>query len=643
VAATRRLAAVMFTDIVGYTTLAQFNEAKALQLLHRHNDLIRSIFPRHRGREIKTIGDSFLLEFDSAVDATECAIGIQRLFRQDNATHPPEECVRIRIGIHLGDVIHTDTDVLGDAVNIASRIEPLAEPEGVCVSGPIYEAVHNKLDCRFEKLDPKPLKNVQFPPAVYRALLPWSGAEAPLIARTARNRIAVLPFANMSPDPDDAYFADGITEELIATLAEVPGLRVVSRTSVEPYKQQKKSLREIGSDLHVDTVLEGSVRKIGDQLRITVQLIQTDTDERMWSARYDRKLENVFEIQTEVARTVAENLRIRLNADVKEELPTQPEVTSASRLEFLKGVALWRERTKQTLFEAKECYQRAIALDERNARAYAELAAVLRLLRNEYGHQPSADPARSERALIERALEIDPGLAEAHAALGALLIHEYRWPEAERELTLALSRNPNYVLAHNSYGILLQNTGRFEAALREWGLAEETDPLYSSPLNNQAELLTSLGRFDEARAKLQRLGEISKKGAVYQQCVAYYALATHDFPTALGHIERLEALEPERVSGAALRGIYFGVTGQREKAEELLRRLKDLPEKGGHRDDVLAKIYATLGDRDECFRWLERGFGIRAISFGEWRASVLLADVVNDPRFQDLLERANLK
>jgi adenylate cyclase len=632
----------MFTDIVGYTALTQFNEASALRLLQRHNDLLRPLFPRFHGREIKTIGDSFLLEFDSALDATECAFAIQHLLRQENATHSPEECVRIRVGIHLGDVVDTDTDILGDAVNVASRIHSLAEPEGVCVTGPVFEAVHNKIAIRFEKLDPKPLKNIQFPPAVYRILLPWSGAEAPLAARTARNRIAVLPFANMSPNPDDAYFADGITEELITTLAEVPGIRVVSRTSVEPYKQQKKSLRDIGDDLHVDTVLEGSVRKVGDQLRITVQLIQTDNDEHLWAARYDRKLENVFEIQTEVARTVAQNLRTRLHADVKEEIRAQPAVSPESHLEYLKGLTLWRERTQQSLLEAKERYQRAIELDDRNARANAELAAVLRLLRNEYGYRPSADPVRTERALIDRALEIDPDLAEGHASLGALLQLDYRWSEAERELVLAISRNPSYVLAHNSYGILHYNWGRSEAALREWTLAEEADPLYSSPLFNQAGVLARLGRLDEARAKLQRLGEVSKKGPVYQRGVADYALVTRDFATALRHLERSEALEPERLDTIELRGTYFALQGQREEAQEVLRRLNDFPEVGGRRDNALAKVYAYLGDRDECFRWLERGFGIRAISFADWRADPLLAAVANDPRFQDLLKRANL-
>lgn len=639
---TRRLAAVMFTDIVGYTALTQLNEASALQLLRRHNELLRPVFSRFRGREIKTIGDSFMVEFESALDAMNCAVELQRFLRQDNATRAPEERVRVRVGIHSGDVVESESDLLGDAVNVASRIEPLAEPEGICVTGPVFEAVRNKVPYSFEKLDPKPLKNVRFPPTIYRTILPWSGAEPPLLARSARNRIAVLPFANMSPSPDDAYFADGMTEELIAVLAEVPGLRVVSRTSVEPYKQQKKSVRDIGNELHVDTVLEGSVRKAGDRLRITVQLIQTDTDDHLWSARYDRRLADVFEMQTEIAQAVAESLRTRLQADVKEEVRPPLAVSPESHVEYLKGLALWRERTEQSLLEAGERFEHAIELDGRNARAYAELSAVRRLLRNEYGHQPSADPARSARALAERALELDPDLAEGHASLGALHLHDFRWSEAEKELTLALARNPSYVLAHNSYGILLSSMGRHEAALREWSLAEEADPLYPSPLINQAGKLTFLGRLDEARAKLQRLGEVTKKGIVYQVCVAQYALLTRDLATALRHIERAEALEPGRFSNFPLRSAYWGLAGQPERAEDSLRRLKELPEVG-FRDDALAQAYACLGNRDECFRWLERGFGIRAVSFGSWRGDALLAPITDDPRFHDLLKRANLE
>src|SRR5580658_4598510 len=258
----RRLAAIMFTDIVGFSTLTQSNEADALQLLEHHNQFLRPFFARFHGREVKTIGDSFLVEFESALEATTCAVEIQRSLRASRASTPARDQFRLRIGIHLGDVVASEGDVFGDAVNNASRIEPLAEPDGVCISGPVFDQVQNKVDLHFDRVDAPGLKNIQMPIPVYRILFSpepaADGASGGGVDTT--RRLAVLPFTNMSADPQDEFFADGLTEEIITELSRIASLRVIARTSVMRYKAVPKSVREVGTDLRVHYVVEGSVR-----------------------------------------------------------------------------------------------------------------------------------------------------------------------------------------------------------------------------------------------------------------------------------------------------------------------------------------------------------------------------------------------
>ena len=265
----------MFTDLAGFTPLAQADEAGALRLLKEQEKMIRPILETHRGRKVKSMGDGLLIEFLNALDTVECGVDLQRQAHERNAREGAQP-LQLRVGIHLGDVQQRGTDIFGDAVNIASRIEPLAEPGGVCLSDPVYVQVRNKVPYQLEKLGPKSLKGVREPIDVYRIVLPWAKEEAPAPGPSPP-RLAVLPLVNISPDPRDDYFAAPLTEELITVLSQIRGLRVISRTSVNQNKGTTKPLALIGSELGADSVLEGSVRKAGDRLRIAVQLIDTRT------------------------------------------------------------------------------------------------------------------------------------------------------------------------------------------------------------------------------------------------------------------------------------------------------------------------------------------------------------------------------
>lgn len=301
----------MFTDIVGFSSLTQKNERLALELLEEHRKIVRPIIASHNGHEIKTIGDAFLIEFGSALEATQCAIDVQKSLHDYHQRSTAERRIHLRVGVHVGDVVQRQSDILGDAVNIASRIEPLAEADGICISEQVYAQVRNKLDCQIEELGPHELKNIDYPVNVYRILPPWEDSAMAQV-RLDRKRVAVLPFLNISPDPNDAYFADGLTEELMVRLSSISGLKVIARTSIMRYKGTSKSVREIGKELESGSVLEGSVRKAVNRLRVTAQLIDATTQEHLWAQNYDRDLEDVFAIQTEVAENVSNALKTQL-------------------------------------------------------------------------------------------------------------------------------------------------------------------------------------------------------------------------------------------------------------------------------------------------------------------------------------------
>jgi adenylate cyclase len=280
----RRLSAIVFTDIVGYSAFSERNESLAMRLLDTHNSLVRRVMERHGGREVKTIGDSFLLEFPSALEAVRFAIEAQDEFGRSPQEGPSGETISVRIGVHVGDVISRDGDLFGDAVNIASRIVEVAQGGEVCISGNVYDQVRNKVRVGMEKLPSQSLRGIESKVDLY-VMVPQAEASFEGPTPNPANRIAVLPFANISPDPNDGYFAEGLTEELISELSGVQGLRVIARTSVERYKAAPKNARQIGAELKVSHLLEGSVRKAGNRIRVTAHLVDTESQEEVWSDR----------------------------------------------------------------------------------------------------------------------------------------------------------------------------------------------------------------------------------------------------------------------------------------------------------------------------------------------------------------------
>src|SRR5712664_1254927 len=277
----------MFTDLVGYTALGQRSEDLALSVIDDQRKLLRPVFKKYAGREIKTMGDAFLVEFSSALNAVKCACEIQKAAREFNSSLDEERRVHLRVGVHLGDIVESEGDISGDSVNVASRIESLADDGGVCITRQVYDQVQNKFELPLESIGPKSLRNVSSSMEVYRMVMPWDDARTILPSEHDTRRIAILPFANISPDPSDEYFSDGMTDELIAVLSKIGGLRVVARTSAMRFKGEKATARSIGQELKVGSLVEGSVRKSKNRVRITVQLVNTQSEEQLWAETYD--------------------------------------------------------------------------------------------------------------------------------------------------------------------------------------------------------------------------------------------------------------------------------------------------------------------------------------------------------------------
>jgi adenylate cyclase len=632
----RRLAAIMFTDMIGYTALGQKNESLSLALLDEQRKLVRPILMKHDGREVKTIGDAFFVEFPSALDAVRCAYDIQRASREFNISLPEPRRFHLRVGVHLGDVVESEGDVSGDAVNAASRIEPLAEDGGVCLSRQVYDHVRNKFELPLTSLGVKSLKNIAEPLELFKMEMPWSrtkDAEASHVAD--RQRIAVLPFENISPSPADAYVSDGLTEETISTLSKISGLRVIARTSVLRYRGSDKGIAEIGRELGVGTVLEGSVRKMGDKLRVTVQLIDSGTEEHLWAEDYDRRMEDVFEVQKEIATKVAEGLRVKLQPREKRRLEKKSTEKSAAFTLYLKGRHFWNERSEEGFRKAREYFEKAIEADPGYAQAYVGLAdnylqmAFQNLIPTKEAHPKS-------KHLILRALEIDKTLAEAHTTLGYLYSDNGDWKEAETEFKKAIELNPSYPTAHFWYSILLTWQERHDEAITQAKKAEELDPFSPSIIIAVGQALTYARRYDEAIKRLTRIVQTNPDTYNPRFLLTLAYLYKGEHAQALEEAKKTIAVSKtpiERVVASV--GLAEAGLGHTVEARKILRDL----ERRHAQMILVAALHNSLGEREEAMRCLETGYRNGDAGLGWVKVVPNLDNLRNDPRFQSLITK----
>lgn len=487
------------------------------------------------------------------------------------------------------------------------------------------------------------VSQITLPVAVERAIEARLGGleGGSRLANPPPRRIAVLPFANLSPDPNDGYFSDGLTEELISVISQLGGLQVIARTSVMTYKSTSKGVAQIGAELGVSSILEGTVRKAGSRLRITVQLIDVSSQAHLWSGILDRVLDDVFAVQTEIAQKVAETLEIELRGAEQARLQARPKVRSDSYLAYLKGRTLLEGRAPAALGGAKAEFERAIALDPENAAAYSGLADTSILL-GAYAGMAWDDALDSARTWATRAVEIDPNLSEAHASLGLVNEYLFRYDDSEREFVRALSLNPGSASTRHWYAEVLWDLDRPDDALREQLQAQELDPLclvnYASP----AYLLMYLGRYEEARDLIDKAGELEGYGTVYHDLEICFHLLRSEFALASQHLDQNRESKSRDPPIAGAYAELYALTGQRDKANEFLERLKAVPGTRFGKAETIALVECCLGNLDECFRWLDQAVKDHALQLRRFRTHPWAKPIREDPRFQELLRGIGL-
>jgi TolB-like protein/class 3 adenylate cyclase/Tfp pilus assembly protein PilF len=671
----RKLAAIMFTDMVGYSALSQRNEKLAQELLEEHRALLRAVFPRFNGTEIKTIGDAFLVEFQSALEAAQCAIEIQRTLAKRNHDVPAERRIELKIGIHIGDVVHRGGDVYGDGVNIASRIEPLAGAGGICVSMDVERQIRNALEARFERLGPAELKNISVPMELFRIVLPWetssssrreeahsepgarkaerarrseslvtsaatrfgwiavlvilavgvgwwfvhqsgqapkpgvsspgatNSPEAATTSATGQKSIAVLPFVNMSADKADEYLSDGMTEELLNALAKVPGLRVPGRSSSFAFKGKTEQdiFRKVGEQLRVNTVLEGSVRKAGDKLRITAQLINVADGFHLWSEIYDRDMTNIFAIQSDVAQRVAAALKIQLGVEATERLAKRPTENLEAYQHYLRAHNEWHKFTKEGFEKSIEHANEALRLDARFALAWDMMGRAY-TASGSIGYLRPTEAWPNAAAALDKALALDSQLAEAHATRGALALFQAHWEMARRELEIALQLKPSNPDSHELYSLYYAAMGRPQEALRAITRAQELDPLRPNAAAHIANCHLYLGHYEraiqEGRKGLQNAPDFPNLRTAL--AVAY--IANGNPAESVAVMEEYRGVETNPFALSVL-GYAYAAAGRKAEAVRVLEKLGQLSPVA---PTCWARVYLGLGETNRALEWLER-------------------------------------
>lgn len=626
----------MFTDMAGFTSITHSNERLSLELLEEQRSMVRSKLPKYQGKEVKTMGDGFLVVFASALEATRCAVDIQEGLESWNSSQPRERQLGVRIGIHVGDVIQEGDDIVGDGVNIASRIEPLAEAGGICVSRQVYDQIHNKFERPLVSLGIQRLKHIEEPVEVYKVIIKGGVVPSTSIP-PERRRIAVLPLRSMSPDPKDEYFSEGMTEELISTLSRMAGFKVIARTSIMKYKETQKSVAEISGELGAGVLLEGSVRMAGNRLRINVQLVDPATEERIWSQEYDRELADVFAVQSDIAHQVAESLKSEI-------LHISRAVDSGTHdpgayTDYLRGRYFWNKRNEESLAKAIECFNESLKKDPGFPQAQTGLAdayaarALLEFL-------PPRDAYPAAKAAAKKALALDDGLSEAHTSLGLVLYqYEWDWNGAEDEFRRAIQLNPNYAPAHHFYADYLKAMGRFEEALNEIRRAQELDPLSLAINTGVGHVLYLSRKYDEAIDQYRKTVELDPSFIQTHLWFGRPYLQKGMYKEAIEELEKAVSLSARSTIALGMLGHAYASAGRIDEANSVLKELEQRSRERYVASYWIATIYNGFRNPERVFEWFTKAYDERS-SWLVWiNVEPRLDWVRSDSRFMSLLKK----
>ena len=675
---TRQLAAIMFTDIVGYTALMGDDERKAFQLLKKNRQIQQPLIKQYNGTWIKELGDGVLASFYTATDAVFCAAAIHQ------ATQTVEG-LQLRIGIHLGEVIFENNDVFGDGVNIASRLQAMASIGSTWVSEAVYKNLVNKKEITSEFIKEERLKNVTEPVKVYeitvkeipgflpdniKAYKQQSSAGSPVKkstllisaiilfivlsaayfiffnkqtvpaavhSATPAKSIAVLPFVNMSNDPEQEYFSDGITEDIITQVSKISDLKVISRTAVMQYKATKKKVQEIGKELDVSTILEGSVRRSGKQVRVVAQLINTSTNEHLWAESYDEELTQIFAVQSKVAEKIASALKAKFTPATKEQLETKLTESAEAYDLYLRGKFYFNEDNRPGVDTSIIIFERAIAIDPKFALAYAALARAY--TEKYFSYDPQKKWREQAFVALEKALTLYPELPEAYLARAKLLwIHENNFPHEQTvvEVKRAIALRPNFTEARRFLSATYSHIGLHEKASVELQKALELNPQDLETLSQVVHQLYYEQKFVEMLSANSKLPD-DYGGAfnVARNTEVLLRLGKRD--EVRNRIVELLKEYPEHSVTNSLAAIFYATEGNKELSNQKIEKAIRTGTSFGHFHHTAYNIgvaYAIMNNHPEAIRWLQNATedGLPCYTF-----------IANDPYLENLRNNAQFK
>ncbi len=643
----RQLAAILFTDIEGYTAIMQKNEQSAILIKDRHREVIQKEHERFEGRVIQFYGDGTLSIFKSAVQAVQCALAMQQIFCN-------KPVVPVRMGIHLGDIIINDEHVVGDGVNVASRIESLGVTGSILISDKVNSELHNHPQIKTLSMGTYHFKNVDREIEVFAiddecVVKPMPNTlkgktqekESNAFRPVPEKSIAVLPFINMSNDPEQEYFSDGMAEEILNSLSHLKNLKVAGRTSSFQFKGKKIDLREVGHKLGVATVLEGSVRRQQKRLRVTAQLVNVADGFHLWSERYDRDMDDIFAIQDEVALSITEKLKITLLDTEREIMTTAPTENKEAYDIYLKGRFYWNRRGPG-LKKGLEYFLKAVALDPEFSLAHAGIADTYALFAF-YAVMPPHQAVPKAKQAAQRAIELNPARVEPHAVLAFLTtFYDRDWPEAKKQFEKAIAINPDYSPGHYWYSNYLSWVERdFDHSIKEALQSIELEPLISHSHNTLASAYLCSGQYELAFKESQTAIELDANSFISYSCLstALYGLGKFE-----------EAIEASKFSIKISGRHQYPLIelswqyNMRNNIPEAQKILDELIERS--KTEFISGLSLSLAaysskNYDLVFQFLEQAFEERSSFLVTIGVYPFFSFIKTDPRFQPFLKRMN--
>jgi TolB-like protein/class 3 adenylate cyclase/Tfp pilus assembly protein PilF len=631
----RLLAAIMFTDIVGYTAIMQENETAAMLIRKRHRSVFESDHKRCNGQILQYYGDGTLSIFQSAVEAVECAISMQQQFQI-------EQAVPLRIGIHLGDIVFDSAEIYGDGVNLASRIESLGIPGSILISEKLNAAIKSQESISTKSLGFFEFKNIKEAVEVFTVtnsgirIIKRSEVRGKL--KEKKKSIAVLPFVNMSSDPENEYFSDGITEEILNALVKVEGLKVTARTSSFMFKGKSTDVREIGAQLGVEHILEGSVRKVGNRVRVTAQLVSAVDGYHFFSENYDRTLEDIFDVQDEIASTITNLLREHLSeVEHDEQLVVAPTVNIEAYETYLQGLYYFNQfGNDQAMQKAIPHFQKAIDMAPDFGLPHARMA--ISYIFQAWGMGVTWEEAhRRSMTHIERLNELRVETAEAYFAQSVFAIFfKWNWADASKIVKKGLELFPNHASLYHCYSTLYYIKGDMAEAIRIHQLGLERDPLSLEMIFFMGIAYLWNDQLEPALTYLNKVVEMVPNHRTAWEYIGWAQGFQGKYNEAEAIFNRLDPPFGYRLQKPTCLGWIYFKQGHKAKAESCLSLLLEKEKESINLSIDLMTLYASFGDLDNAFKYLEKALRNKIGDSMMFRSDIFLKSLRSDPRFKEM-------